>query len=88
MPQRARRRQAAHQADDQSASTPVGYLVFAQFARRYALVERKGAVLGADERFELPDVGPGTLRVVRVGPSPLPNDSRSCVFAEQVLEPT
>jgi hypothetical protein len=62
----------------------VGYLVFAQFAQRYALVERVGVLPAPDEVFELPDAGPGALRVLRVGPSPLPNDARSCVFAERV----
>jgi predicted nuclease with TOPRIM domain len=65
----------------------VGYVVFAEFAHRYALVEREGVVPDPDATFELPDVDSGTLRVVRLGPSPLPNDARSCVFAERVHEP-
>jgi chromosome segregation ATPase len=76
-----------HELTQSPNGVPAGYLVFAQFARRYALVEREGVVPEPDATLELPDFGPGKLRIVRIGPSPLPNDSRSCVFTEYVHDP-
>jgi DNA repair exonuclease SbcCD ATPase subunit len=78
---------AKAQPDDEPPTTaPAGYVVFAQLAQRYALVECDGAVPAEDARLELPDIDAGLLRVVGFGRSPLPNDPRSCVFAECVYE--
>ena len=58
--------------------TPVrGYLLFAWSPDGYALVERDGDLphVGA----EMQDDG-YVLSVVKVGPSPLPGDSRRCVY--------
>jgi hypothetical protein len=57
------------------------YLVFLWKPTGYELSERQG---------ELPDVGTELnegelrLRVYKVGPSPLPADSRPCVFANPI----
>ena len=83
----ARRLRQAGEPTQTPEGDPLAYLVFAQFARRYALVERGGVMPSPDALLELPDAGRGTLRVVRIGPSPLPNDSRSCVFTEYVHGP-
>jgi hypothetical protein len=66
---------------------PQTHLVFTQLAERYELVERDGAPPGQNMMLELPEVCAASLVVVRVGRSPLPNDPRPCVFAQQVYEP-
>jgi hypothetical protein len=63
------------------------HLVFTQLAERYELVERDGAPPDRDVMLELPELSDASLVVVRVGRSPLPNDPRPCVFAQQVYEP-
>jgi hypothetical protein len=66
---------------------PQSHLVFTQLAERYELVERDGAPPGQNVLLELPEVCAASLVVVRVGRSPLPNDPRPCVFAQQVYGP-
>ena len=66
---------------------PQSHLVFTQLAERYELVERDGAPPDRNVRLELPEVCEASLLVVTVGRSPLPNDPRPCVFAQQVYEP-
>jgi hypothetical protein len=61
-----------------------GHLVFSQFAGRYVLVERDGEPPEAGTTIDVGDVGE-TLLVERVGRSPLPDDSRPCVFARPVF---
>ena len=68
---------------DEEASR--GYLVFSQLAGRYVLVERDGEPPKPGTMIELIEMGEGLLLVDRVGRSPLPDDSRPCVFAELVL---
>jgi hypothetical protein len=56
-----------------------GYLLFVWKATGYELREGQG---------ELPTVGAeveadnATLRVTKIAPSPLPNDSRQCVYLQ------
>jgi hypothetical protein len=64
-----------------------GHLVYAQLAGRYVLVERDGEPPEPDAILELPEIGEEKFAVCRVGKSPLPNDARPCVFAQQVSEP-
>ena len=58
-----------------------GYLLFVWKATGYELREAQG---------ELPTVGAeveadnATLRVTKIAPSPLPNDSRQCVYLQAV----
>jgi len=61
-----------------------GHLVYAQLAGGYVLVERDGEPPEPDVILELPEIGEEKLLVFRVGNSPLPNDARPCVFAQQV----
>ena len=63
-----------------------GHLVYAQLPERYVLVERDGEPPEPDATLELPEIGEEKFLVCRVGKSPLPNDARPCVFAQQVSE--
>ncbi|MEP6811783.1 MAG: hypothetical protein ABI990_02205 [Actinomycetota bacterium] len=69
------------------SDAPQSHLVFTQLAERYELVERDGAPPDRNAMLELPEVCEASLVVVTVGRSPLPNDPRPCVFAQQVYEP-
>ncbi len=68
------------------ARTPRGHLIYAQVPGRYVLVERNGEPPEPDAILELPEIGGETLIACRVGRSPLPNDPRPCVFAQQVSQ--
>jgi uncharacterized coiled-coil protein SlyX len=59
-----------------------GHLIFAQLAGRYVLVERDD---DPPEPGTMIEVGEETLLVERFGRSPLPDDPRPCVFAQQVF---
>jgi hypothetical protein len=63
--------------------TPQGHLVYAAVAGRYVLAECDGGPPEPDAILELPWIAEGALVVCRVGRSPLPNDPRPCVFAQQ-----
>jgi hypothetical protein len=64
-------------------STTVGHLVFVQHEGGYELIERDGHPPACDSHLELEDF-PGAVFVVTTsGPSPLPRDTRSCVFAQR-----
>jgi hypothetical protein len=67
------------------ANVSRGHLIYAQLAGRYVLVERDGEPPGPGVTLELPELAEETLLVSRVGKSPLPNDARPCVFAQQVF---
>ena len=67
------------------AVVPLGHLIFAQLADRYVLVERDGEPPEPATMIEIPEIGE-TLLVERVGRSPLPDDQRPCVFAQQVFD--
>jgi hypothetical protein len=60
------------------------HLLFVSSSAGYALVEREGAPPAVGSRLDEPDLG-GSLIVVKVGSSPLPNDDRACGFVERVV---
>lgn len=64
------------------------HLVYAQLAGRYVLVERDGGPPQPGTIIELAASGEEAQTVLasRVGRSPLPNDPRSCVFAQPLAE--
>lgn len=60
--------------------SPEGWVAFVGSAGGYRLVEREGPAPGRGDRVEVE----GTpLRVLRLGPSPLPGDRRRCAFLER-----
>ena len=58
-----------------------GYLLFVSKPSGYELREREGEPPAVGERVEEED---GTLRVSKVGPSPLPGDARRCAYGQPV----
>ena len=56
-----------------------GYVVFAWSPTGYELIEREGLPPAVGEEVE---EGERTLRVIKVGPSPLPGDRRRCAFLQ------
>jgi hypothetical protein len=63
----------------ESPNAPTSHLLFVPTPARYLLVERDGAPPQPGEELELPDVR-GRLLVQKVGPAPVPDDSRPCAF--------
>jgi hypothetical protein len=57
-----------------------GYVLFLWKPTGYELVERQGDPPGVGEQIETDNGRP--LRVLKVGPSPIPGDRRPCVFSE------
>ena len=55
-------------------------VLFVASASGYRLVESDGPAPSRGDRVELAD---GSFRVLRLGPSPLPGDSRRCAFLER-----
>jgi hypothetical protein len=55
------------------------YLVFLSKPSGYELEERSGEPPAVGEEIE---VGEGKARVSKVAPSPLPADSRTCVYLQ------
>lgn len=60
-----------------------GAVAFASTTSGYRLVQLAGPVPEVGETVEVPDVG--EVVVLRLGPSPLPGDQRTCVFLEQLV---
>lgn len=60
-----------------------GVVAFASTTAGYRLVQLEGPVPAVGETVDVPDVG--ELVVLRLGPSPLPGDQRTCVFLEQLV---
>ena len=56
-----------------------GYVLMLSKPTGYTLVEHEGEPPAAGADVEN---GEETLRVLKVGPSPIPGDRRPCVFAE------
>ena len=56
-----------------------GYVVFAWSPTGYELTEREGQPPTVGEEVE---EGERTLRVSKVGPSPLPGDRRRCAYLQ------
>lgn len=61
-----------------------GHLVFLQLERGYELLERDGRAPQPDAQLELADFPDSVFVVTSLGRSPLPNDRRSCAFAQPV----
>jgi hypothetical protein len=57
-----------------------GHVLFVADAAGYRLLEREGA---PPARGDVLEVGEARLRVIRLGPSPLPGDPRRCAFVGQ-----
>lgn len=81
---RLRTQQVEHpeHADESGA----GHLVFLQFERGYELLEQDGGPPAPDTRLELEAFPDAVFVVTSVGGSPLPNDRRSCVFAQRAFD--
>jgi hypothetical protein len=56
-----------------------GYLLFVWKATGYELREEQGEVPAVGAEVEADNA---TLRVTKIAPSPLPNDSRQCVYLQ------
>jgi hypothetical protein len=56
-----------------------GYLLFLSKPTGYVLVERDGDPPAAGAELE---EGEDTVRILKVGPSPIPGDRRRCAFSE------
>ena len=56
-----------------------GYVLFLSKPTGYVLVEREGdpPALGAEV-----ENGEDTVRILKVGPSPIPGDRRPCAYSE------
>ena len=72
--------------DERAEAESSGHLVFLQFERGYELLERDGGPPAPDARLELTDFPDAVFVVTSVGRSPLPNDGRSCVFAQRAFD--
>ena len=77
MPEEAQVPQSA-EALDTSLAEPREYLLVVPTAESYTLVERVGTLPGRGAVVVLSDAD--VFEVVRTGPSPLPNDPRTCVY--------
>ena len=69
------------QAADSPPNGAPPHLIFVSSTRGYTLVERHGPLPRLGEDIELAEQ-PGSFVVVKLGPSPLPNDSRVCAYLE------
>jgi hypothetical protein len=76
----------ALQPHDRDEKAGGGHLLFLQFERGYELLERDGGPPATDARLELEDFPDAVFVVTTVGRSPLPNDRRSCVFAQRTFD--
>ena len=86
--QRLRKRERVTVAPTEAAPVPPrSHLVYAAVGGRYVLAERDGRPPEPDTILELPDIAGEALVVFGVGRSPLPNDPRPCVFAQQRQAP-
>jgi uncharacterized coiled-coil protein SlyX len=72
----------AGDAEDAATETPSSHLVFVQLDGRYELVSRDGPPPLASTELTLPDLD-GRFVVAGSRRSPLPGDSRPCVFAHR-----
>ena len=58
------------------------FLFFVSRAQGYELVEREGDPPAPGAKVDLEENGAG-FEVVKVGPSPLPQDDRPCAYLQQ-----
>ena len=63
---------------------PGSHLVFAQLGGGYELVESDGPAPPLHALLELPQFGDDEFVVTRLGHSPLPADTRACIFVQRV----
>jgi hypothetical protein len=77
LPPSATRRPKPGQRDQRN-----GHLLFISTSRGYVLVEQEGPPPPLNQGVEVPEQ-PGSFRVAKLAPSPLPNDPRICVYLEQ-----
>ena len=59
------------------------HLLFIATSSGYVLLEREGAAPPLGAGIEVPDHA-GHFNVMKVGPSPLPNDARRCAYLEPI----
>jgi hypothetical protein len=78
---RLRTQQPADRKEDGGAD---GHVLFVQFERGYELLERDGRAPAPDAELELADFPDSVFVVTNLGRSPLPNDRRSCAFAQPI----
>lgn len=71
---------AAGEGETRPESSPNGHVLFVASLAGYRLLERDGPAPAHDSELE---VDGERFRVLRAGPSPLPDDSRRCVFLER-----
>ena len=62
---------------DENGQQPQGHLLFVWTPAGYELVERDGELPGVGDEVE---VNERRGRVTKIGPSPLPGDSRRCAY--------
>jgi len=67
------------QSDQRSAA---GHVLFVSTSHGYALVELERPPPALGQNIEVPEQ-PGSFLVAKLGPSPLPNDPRTCAYLEQ-----
>jgi hypothetical protein len=78
---RARLEQLQTAAPADAPPLPESHLLFVHLDGRYALVSREGPPPLVNDELALPEVDEGTFVVTGSRRSPLPGDSRPCVFA-------
>jgi hypothetical protein len=66
-------------SDERSAA---GHLLFLSTSRGYVLVELEGSPPPLGQKIQVQGE-PGSFLVAKLGPSPLPNDPRTCAYLEQ-----
>jgi hypothetical protein len=71
----------------QVQDTDKRYLFFIATPAGYSLAEQEGPPPRRGDRIEIPGQATSFL-VVKLGPSPLPNDRRSCAYLEPTAEIT
>jgi hypothetical protein len=70
--------------EDREVAGEAGHVVFVQLDGGYELLERDGGPPSPDARLELAEFPDCVFVVTNLGRSPLPNDRRSCAFAQPV----
>jgi hypothetical protein len=68
------------QSDQRSAA---GHVLFVSTSRGYALVELERPPPALGQSIEVPEQ-PGSFLVAKLGPSPFPNDPRTCAYLERI----
>jgi hypothetical protein len=74
--------QPAPEPSQRDQRTAARHLQFVPTSHGYVLLEREGPPPPLGQGIEVPEQ-PGSFRVAKLAPSPLPNDQRICVYLEQ-----